>query len=196
MTNMQWFASRCYGPGVASLNVRFPNLHMIPINPTPSIFTEEMRKEGRQLLPVILQAGFLLQGQTLAGPPVSHLPAAEGLEASTAGTAGPSCAGESHLDCTWLKSHPLVTLFLSKLLNSSRAETLHQSISILRGGNACLMADVFHEHLHKRVFSIYYEALLHENCVKMEVCKTELKMLSIYCRRILSAEVGYMGSLK
>ena len=190
MTNMQQFASRCYGPRVASLNVRFQNLHVIPINKTPSIFTEEMREEGRQLLLVILQAGFQLRGQTLAVPPVSLLLAAESLEAPTAGTAGPSCAGESHLNCTWLKSHPLVTWFLSKLPKTSRAEMLQQSISILQVSNACLMADVFHEHLHKRVFGIYYEALLHENCVKMEVCKTELKKLSIYCRRILSAEVG------
>lgn len=175
---------------MASLNVRFQNLHVITINKTPSVFTEEIRKEGRQLLLVILQAGFQLQGQTLAVPPASLLLAAEGLEAPAAGTAGPSCAGESHLNCTWLKSHPLVTLFFSKLPNSSRPEMRHQSTSILWVSNTCLMADVFHGHLHKRVFGTYYEALLHENCVKMEVCKTELKMFSIYCRRILSAEVG------
>jgi len=62
---------------------------------------------------------------------------------------------------------------------------LHQRISILRVSNACLVADVFCEHLHKRVFGIYYEDLFHQNCVKMEVCETELKMLSVYCRRIL-----------
>lgn len=163
---------------------------MILVNKPPSIFTEEMRKEGRQLFLDILQTGFQLRGQTLAVPPASLLLAAEGLEVPTAGTAGPSCAGESHLNCTWLKSHPLVTSFLSKLPNSSRAEMLPQSTSVPWVSNICLMADVFHEHLHKRVFSIYYEALLHENCVKMEGCKIELNMLSIYCRRILSAEVG------
>lgn len=152
----------------------------MPSNKAPSVFTEEMRKEGGQLLLVILQAGFQLRGQTLAVPPASLLPVAEGLEAPTAGTAGPSCAGESHLNCTWFKGHPLVTLFLSKLPNSLRAEMLHQSISILWVSNTCLMADVFHEHRHKRVFGIYYEALHRENCVKMKVCKTQLKMLSIY----------------
>jgi len=98
---------------VASLNNRFQNLHINPINRTPSIFIEEMRKEGRHFLLVILQAGFQLQGQTLALPPASLLLVTEGSEAPRAGTAGPSCAGESHLNCTWLKSHPLVTLFLS-----------------------------------------------------------------------------------
>lgn len=81
---------------MTSLNVRFQNLYMIPINKIHSIFTEEMRKQGRQLLLVILQAGFQLQGQTLAVPPGSLLPAAEALKAPAAGAAGPSCAVESH----------------------------------------------------------------------------------------------------
>lgn len=49
------------------------------------------------------------------------------------------------------------------------------------------MVDVFHK--HKQVFGIYYETFLHENCVKIKVSKTELKMFSIYCSRIPSAKV-------
>lgn len=166
MTNMQQFALRCYGPRVASLNVRFQNLHMIP-STKPLPYIQKRREKSRQLVPVILQAGFQLWAQTLAVLPASVLLAAESLEALTAGRAAACCSGESHLNCTRLKNHPLVTLFLGKLPNSSRAEILHQSISIVWVSNVFLMAVVFHEDPHKRVFGIYHETLLHENCVKI-----------------------------
>lgn len=44
---------------------------------------------------------------------------------------------------------------------------LHPSISIVWVSNVPLMTVVFHEYLHKRVFGIYHETLLHENCVKI-----------------------------